>query len=94
LPADRFGAITLLLLPTIGTAAIGRTVISTVPTLLQRRGIFTETIGGRVRSSMIATTVSTGAGVATANTVHQQRHSDRRSIRWRVLLALIADQFR
>ena len=28
--------------------AIGRTVISTVPTLLQREGIFTEAIGGRV----------------------------------------------
>ena len=28
--------------------AIGRTVISTVPTLLQRQGIFTEAIGGRV----------------------------------------------
>jgi hypothetical protein len=27
---------------------IGRTVISTVPTLLQRRGVFTEPIGGRV----------------------------------------------
>jgi hypothetical protein len=28
--------------------AIGRTVISTVPTLLQREGVFTESIGGRV----------------------------------------------
>ena len=28
--------------------AIGRTVISTVPTLLQRQGIFTESIAGRV----------------------------------------------
>jgi hypothetical protein len=28
--------------------SIGRTVISTVPTLLQRQGIFTESIGGRV----------------------------------------------
>ncbi|HEY6508683.1 MAG TPA: carboxypeptidase regulatory-like domain-containing protein, partial [Vicinamibacterales bacterium] len=28
--------------------AIGRTVISTVPTLLQRQGVFTEAIGGRV----------------------------------------------
>ena len=27
---------------------IGRTAISTVPTLLQRQGIFTEAIGGRV----------------------------------------------
>ncbi|MFN7982373.1 MAG: hypothetical protein U0Q11_10985 [Vicinamibacterales bacterium] len=27
---------------------IGRTVISTVPTLLQRQGVFTESIGGRV----------------------------------------------
>ena len=28
--------------------AVGRTVISTVPTMLQRQGIFTEVIGGRV----------------------------------------------
>ena len=27
---------------------IGRTVISTVPTVLQRQGVFTEAIGGRV----------------------------------------------
>ena len=27
---------------------IGRTVISTVPTLLQRQGVFTEAIAGRV----------------------------------------------
>jgi hypothetical protein len=31
-----------------GQQTIGRTVISTVPTALQRQGIFTETIGGRV----------------------------------------------
>jgi Carboxypeptidase regulatory-like domain len=45
---------------------IGRTVISTVPTQLQREGIFTEAIAGRVPLIYDpATTVSTGAGVAT-----------------------------
>jgi hypothetical protein len=45
--------------------AIGRTVISTVPTLLQRQGIFTEAIGGRVpviydpRTTIIAGTGAT-----------------------------------
>jgi hypothetical protein len=40
---------------------IGRTVISTVPTLLQRQGIFTEAIGGRVPAIYDpATTVTTG----------------------------------
>ena len=43
---------------------IGRTVISTVPTVLQRQGIFTEAIGGRVPAVYDpATTVSTpGSG--------------------------------
>jgi hypothetical protein len=45
---------------------IGRTVISTVPTLLQRQGIFTEAIGGQ--SPLIfdpGTTTPTGAGGST-----------------------------
>ena len=46
--------------------AIGRTVISTVPTLLQRQGVFAEAIGTRVPAIYDpATTISTGAGVAT-----------------------------
>ena len=58
---------------------IGRTVISTVPTLLQRQGIFTEAISGRVPAIYDpATTVVTGAGVATrsqfpGNTIPLQR---------------------
>ena len=45
---------------------IGRTVISTVPTLLQRQGIFTEAIAGRVPVIYDpATAVPTGAGTAT-----------------------------
>jgi len=42
---------------------IGRTVISTVPTVLQRQGIFTEAIAGRVPAIYDpATTVSNGTG--------------------------------
>ena len=42
---------------------IGRTVISTVPTALQRQGIFTEAIGGRVPAIYDpATTVANGSG--------------------------------
>ena len=58
---------------------IGRTVISTVPTLLQRQGIFTEAIAGRVPAIYDpATTVMTGPGVATrsqfpGNTIPVQR---------------------
>jgi Carboxypeptidase regulatory-like domain len=58
---------------------IGRTVISTVPTLLQRQGVFTEAIAGRVPAIYDpATTVMTGAGVATrsqfpGNTIPVQR---------------------
>jgi len=40
--------------------SIGRTVISTVPTLLQRLGIFTEAMGGRVPAIYDPTTGSTG----------------------------------
>ena len=43
--------------------AIDRTVTSTVPTLLQRQGVFSEAIGGRVPAIFDpATTISTGAG--------------------------------
>src|SRR4029453_18960686 len=43
--------------------SIARTVISTVPTALQRQGIFTEAIGGRVPSIFDpATTVADGRG--------------------------------
>ena len=43
---------------------IGRTVISTVPTLLQRQGIFTEPIGGRVPAIYDpASTIPVGGGV-------------------------------
>ncbi len=58
---------------------IGRTVISTVPTLLQRQGIFTEAISGRVPAIYDpATTAVTGPGVATrsqfpGNTIPLQR---------------------
>ena len=58
---------------------IGRTVISTVPTLLQRQGVFTEAISGRVPAIYDpATTVITGPGVATrsqfpGNTMPLQR---------------------
>ena len=42
---------------------IGRTVTSTVPTLLQRQGVFTESIGGTVPGIFDpATTVSNGSG--------------------------------
>ena len=43
---------------------IGRTVISTVPTALQRQGVFTESIGGRVPAIYDpATTLPAGTGV-------------------------------
>jgi len=45
---------------------IGRVAISTVPTLLQRQGIFSETIGGRAPAVYDpATTAITGGGVFT-----------------------------
>jgi hypothetical protein len=45
---------------------IGRTVISTIPTLLQRQGVFTEAIGGRVPTIYDpATTAPNPAGGAT-----------------------------
>ena len=43
---------------------IGRTVISTVPTMLQRQGVFTEAVGGRVPAIYDpATTTPSGSGV-------------------------------
>lgn len=46
---------------------IGRTVISTVPTMLQRQGVFTEPIGGRVPAIYDpATTVAVAGGVTRA----------------------------
>ena len=44
---------------------IGRTVISTVPTLLQRQGIFTEAIGGRVPAIYDPATTTPSGGGAT-----------------------------
>jgi hypothetical protein len=41
---------------------IGRTVISTVPTPLQRQGVFTESIGGRVPVIYDPATTATGSG--------------------------------
>ncbi|MGD9903001.1 MAG: carboxypeptidase regulatory-like domain-containing protein [Vicinamibacterales bacterium] len=44
---------------------IGRTVVSTVPTLLQRQGIFTEPIAGRIPVIYDPATTVTGGGTAT-----------------------------
>ncbi len=58
---------------------IGRTVISTVPTVLQRQGVFTEAIGGRVPAIYDpATTAPVGSGVVTrspfsGNTIPEAR---------------------
>ena len=58
---------------------IGRTVISTVPTLLQREGVFTEAIGGRVPVIYDpATTTALGGGGFTrtpfsGNTIRPER---------------------
>src|SRR5439155_5310577 len=50
--------------------AIGRTVTSTVPTLLQRRGIFTEAIGGRTPAIYDPATTSGSARIPFAgNTI-------------------------
>ena len=55
---------------------IGRTVISTVPTLLQRQGIFTEAIAGRVPVIYDpATTVPGGNGSAIRSPVSRQHDS-------------------
>ena len=58
---------------------IGRTVISTVPTLLQRQGIFTEPTGGRVIPIYDPATTAPGASGGTTrspfpgNTIPQER---------------------
>ena len=44
---------------------IGRTVISTVPTVLQRQGVFTEAIGGRVPVIYDPATTTSAGGAAT-----------------------------
>ncbi|MBI3400821.1 MAG: TonB-dependent receptor [Acidobacteria bacterium] len=50
--------------------SIGRTVISTVPTLLQRQGVFTEAIGGRVPAIYDpATTVGSTRTTFPGNTI-------------------------
>ena len=46
---------------------IGRTVISTVPTLLQREGVFSEAIAGRVPAIYDPATTVTSGGTATRN---------------------------
>ena len=57
---------------------IGRTVISTVPTMLQRQGIFTEAVAGRVPAIYDPATTTTIGSVATrdsfpGNTIPQER---------------------
>ncbi len=47
---------------------IGRTVISTVPTVLQRQGVFTEAIGGRVPAIYDPATTAPGATGGTTRT--------------------------
>ena len=57
---------------------IGRTVISTVPTLLQRQGVFTEAIAGRVPAIYDpATTVMTGRGRGDSQSIPGQHDSPR-----------------
>ena len=48
--------------------SVGRTVISTVPTLLQRQGIFTETVGGRVQTIFDPATTTIGPNGTTIRT--------------------------
>ncbi len=52
---------------------IGRTVISTVPTLLQRQGIFTEAIGGRVPAIYDPATGTTARQAFPGNTIPVSR---------------------
>jgi hypothetical protein len=54
---------------------IGRTVISTVPTLLQRQGIFTEAIGGRVPA--IYDPASVGGGTSRTQFANNTIPADR-----------------
>jgi hypothetical protein len=52
---------------------IGRTVISTVPTVLQRQGVFTETIAGRVPQIYDPATGTTGRTQFPGNAIPQNR---------------------
>ena len=52
---------------------IGRTVISTVPTLLQRQGVFTEAIGGRVPAIYDPATGGAGRSPFAGNTIPLDR---------------------
>ena len=52
---------------------IGRTVISTVPTLLQRQGVFTEAIGGRVPSIFDPRTGNANRAQFAGNTIPASR---------------------
>ncbi len=52
---------------------IGRTVISTVPTLLQRQGVFTEAIGGRVPAIYDPATGGAGRSPFSGNTIPLER---------------------
>ena len=55
---------------------IGRTVISTVPTLLQRQGVFTEAIGGRVPVIYDPATTTSGASGVTRTANNYRRVGD------------------
>ena len=52
---------------------IGRTAISTVPTLLQRQGVFTEAIGGRVPAIYDPATGGAGRSPFAGNTIPRER---------------------
>jgi len=52
---------------------IGRTVISTVPTLLQRQGVFTEAIGGRLPAIYDPATGGAGRSPFAGNTIPSER---------------------
>jgi hypothetical protein len=62
---------------------IGRTVIATVPTLLQRQGIFTEPVGERVPTIYDPATTVAGAGGVTRAQFPGNTIPAGRSIRWR-----------
>ena len=62
---------------------IARTVISTVPTMLQRQGIFTEPIGGRLPVIYDPATTTAPNGVSTRYPFPAMRFLQSGSIRWR-----------
>ena len=78
-PADRSGADrTFFFVDYQGQRqTIGRTVISTVPTLLQRQGIFTEAIGGRVPVDLRSRDDHANRRRRDAHAVSRQRDSRR-----------------